>query len=748
MKDWKIGAKFGAAMGVALALLFMVTWIYHATLGKVNDDFNALLQNEVRIGDLTREADSLMLQCRRNEKDFLLRKDLKYQEKFTDSVNRLTATAADIASLARQHGHEQIGAEAETIGRLGKTYQASFNKLVAEMEKIGLDHNSGLQGHFRDQVHNLGKDLGEHQVDDLYTDLLFMRRWEKDFILTGKEKYRERLKTAIATLGADLERNSCTPQAKKTMQAALASYGTAYDQLQQVLGNPTAKEKHYQEMRTQAHVMEDTIKSVLIPKALELLLEIRKHEKDYLMRRDLKYVTKLEKTVAELLGKAENSPADREHVESVRGQLAAYQQSFLQLVAADQLIDTELETLRSTVHQIEPAVEKILQTVEQVVANKTTVTEKEADHRAKISLFLALFTAVVGAFMAFRVVRSITDPIKEAVGFAETMAQGDFTRNLRVDRRDEIGTLTDALNRMRDSLAAMIGDINQGVLTLESSASELTSVAGEMSDAARNSGSKASSVAAAAEQMSSNMNTVAAAMEESSTNIDSVASATEEMNINISSIAANTDEARKRTTLAVGRSEQASDQVNTLGRAAEEISLVIETIAAISDKTNLLALNATIEAARAGVAGKGFAVVANEIKELSHQTANATRDIAEKLKAIQSSTDQTVGDITEVSTAIHQIDMIVGEIAEAVAQQKGATGEITDSIGQTALGIQEVNENVGQASQATGLVAREINEVNASTTEITNSAAQVSSAATALNRLSTQLKEMTNKFRV
>jgi len=354
---------------------------------------------------------------------------------------------------------------------------------------------------------------------------------------------------------------------------------------------------------------------------------------------------------------------------------------------------------------------------------------------------------LVGFGGAFLLVRNITRPLNDGVELATRMAEGDLSRSLETDRRDEVGSLTRALGHMAAGLREMFQELASGMEQLAGSATSLLDVSGQMAEGAEKTTARANTVATAAEEMSVNMSTVAASTEQASSNLTMVASAAEEMSASIGEIAENTERARAVTEQAVSRSSQTSQRVGELGRAAEEIGKVTETITEISEQTNLLALNATIEAARAGEAGKGFAVVANEIKELAKQTASATDEIRARIEGIQTSTHQTVSDIEEISRVIQEVNDIVGAIAAAVEEQTATTREIAENVAQGSMGVQEITGNVAQTSSVSGEIARDIAEVSQSAGEMADGGARIKLSAEELARLAERVRELMGRFK-
>ena len=363
-------------------------------------------------------------------------------------------------------------------------------------------------------------------------------------------------------------------------------------------------------------------------------------------------------------------------------------------------------------------------------------------------LILSVISVVLAFFLAFLIIRSITNPVNRVVALAATLAKGDFTARLDIDQKDEIGLMVKSLNLMAGQLSSMIKEVVDGVKSLSTSSTDLAAVSQQLSTSAHDTADKSGSVAAAAEEMSTNIQSVSAAMEESSSNVSMVASATEEMTATVNEIGQNAEKARSISENAVKQSNLTSEKVIALGESSKKVGKVTETITEISEQTNLLALNATIEAARAGEAGKGFAVVANEIKELARQTAAATVDIKNQIDDMQSTTTSTIHDIQKISEIISDINNVINGIATAVEEQSTATTEIADNISQASQGIAEVNENVAQTSAVVTDITRDIAQINQQSIQVGDGSNQVQRSAQGLSALANQLQNLVKNFKV
>jgi methyl-accepting chemotaxis protein len=361
-------------------------------------------------------------------------------------------------------------------------------------------------------------------------------------------------------------------------------------------------------------------------------------------------------------------------------------------------------------------------------------------------VFAALLLVCVGVSAVLMVIR----PIEAVARSLEDIAQGegDLTTRLDDKRRDEVGRLAHWFNVFVEKLQRIIIEVADNATTMATASQDLSQVSGELSSGATAMSEKAEGVTDASQGMSDNMNSVAAASEQAATNINMVTTAAETMSATIHETAQNSEKARSVADDAVTKVTRTADKVSALGEAAAAIGKVTEVITEISDQTNLLALNATIEAARAGEAGKGFAVVANEIKELASQTAGATSDIRAKIEGIQTSTTETVADITVVSEVIQAVNETVTNIATAVEEQNATTSEIAANVVQASEGIQEVSRNIARTTTTAGEVAGNMGVVNQEAARINSNSGAVENRSQELAVLADKLSSLVGQFKV
>ncbi len=357
--------------------------------------------------------------------------------------------------------------------------------------------------------------------------------------------------------------------------------------------------------------------------------------------------------------------------------------------------------------------------------------------------FVVLLVIIVSYFATARLTKPIRGMVCDLAGF-----DGDLTLRFQVKTKDEIGTLAKWFNVFLEKLQNLLRGVYGETEKVEGSVGQLEDIAATVLEKSQGASQRANAVTSAAEELNNNIGNVAVAMEQSATNVGMVASAAEMMTSNITTIASAVRSAAEISKDGVDQAQQTSVRMGELDEAARAISEVTDTITEISEQTNLLALNATIEAARAGEAGKGFAVVANEIKELAHQTADATGNIRDKIDGVQQTSNASIGAINEIVTIINKINEIIIDVTDSIEQQSTTTQEIAKNIHQVSLGLNEVNENVSQSSVIADSINREIVGVNVAGKEIVEQGEELKEQAASLNELVENLKKMVGMFKV
>ncbi|NTA19454.1 methyl-accepting chemotaxis protein [Agrobacterium tumefaciens] len=277
------------------------------------------------------------------------------------------------------------------------------------------------------------------------------------------------------------------------------------------------------------------------------------------------------------------------------------------------------------------------------------------------------------------------------------LAQGDLSfsvdRPFAPDFEGLRNTMNDALSQMRETLSNVARSTDQ----IDTGTREISQ---------------------SAEDLSKRTEQQAASLEET-------AAALDQITVNVSNAAKRAEEARHAAATASGNAERSgkvvADAVGAMSRiesSSNQISNIIGVIDEIAFQTNLLALNAGVEAARAGEAGKGFAVVAQEVRELAQRSAQAAKEIK---GLIRNSSE-------EVSTGVKLVSE-TGEALRTIQQNIVAVNDhmeaITSSAKEQATGLSEVNSAVNQMDQVTQQNAAMVEETNAASATLAQETARL-----------------------
>ncbi|MBA4343268.1 MAG: methyl-accepting chemotaxis protein [Methylibium sp.] len=318
------------------------------------------------------------------------------------------------------------------------------------------------------------------------------------------------------------------------------------------------------------------------------------------------------------------------------------------------------------------AAEKAAKAVDAVLEARAAESEQALDAHSKactvwvLSLWVAAMA--VGAVLAWRITRSITRPLSEAVALTERVAAGDLGSVIMGNSTDEIGRLLNALRGMNQNLARIVGTVRNSSDSIATGSAQIASGNADLSQRT--------------EEQASALKQTAAAMEELG-----------------SAVKANADSARQASQLAMSASTVAVDGGEVVGQVVEtmrgindsskRIADIISVIDGIAFQTNILALNAAVEAARAGDQGRGFAVVASEVRSLAQRSAQAAKEIktlisasVERVEQGTALVDRAGSTMTEVVSCIKRVADIMGEISRASVEQSQGVSQVGEAVSQ------------------------------------------------------------------
>ena len=345
--------------------------------------------------------------------------------------------------------------------------------------------------------------------------------------------------------------------------------------------------------------------------------------------------------------------------------------------------------------------------LEQALNQASYVEARRGQARAmNMAAVLVVVAIALGGLLGWRIIRSVRQPIEQAVGVAERIASGDLMSPVDSGADDETGRLLRALAAMQERLRRVVAQIRESVDSIRGASADVASGNIDLSRRTETAATSLQETASSLGQLTSNVRMNAQAAVEANRLATSAASIAQ-------------------------RGGQAVDAVvttmNAIGASSRKIADITSVIDGIAFQTNILALNAAVEAARAGEQGRGFSVVAAEVRALAKRSAEAAKEIKELIAASTSSVDTGTRLVADAGSTMVDVVSSVGTVTQII-------GEITAASSEQASGIDQINTAIAHLDNMT--------QQNAGLVE------QSSAAAESLKVQASVLGEMVAVFRL
>lgn len=527
------------------------------------------------------------------------------------------------------------------------------------------------------------------------SDILELRRNEKDFLARKDDKYVDkytnrfqRLSSDIATLKTLFTSYNLETTDINGLSQATDEYRQHFmmlvNQQKQIGYHP--KDGFYGELRDAAHQIESQVKSG-DPSLLIVLLQLRRDEKDFMLRLDPKYIDKFNTHYYEL--KQLMTELRYGDVEVLNN----YHEKFIQLTQASETMGLTPKlgiqgTMRATIHTTEEMLSALIVHSKEEISTTNTLM---------VWILYGAFAAISVVALVVNLVNS--NRILEAISRLRNLMidvehTNDLTKRADDQGKDEIAEMAVHLNQLLQKFESIIIDVNHSVKTLNGATTDLSSSVGDNQQSIEHQLGQAETVTMAVSTLTGTIDGIV-------TNTTDAATKAELTNQNAlngnKGVQATIEQIRHLS----NNLEKSHQEAKKLVNDSEHITKVMDVIRGIAEQTNLLALNAAIEAARAGEQGRGFAVVADEVRTLASRTQDSTKEIETIVDTLQQRSKSMMSLITdcqqqgkESADKASAAGDVLSEITENMASILAMTTSIADAIDNQSHGVMEVNNGV------------------------------------------------------
>ena len=389
------------------------------------------------------------------------------------------------------------------------------------------------------------------------------------------------------------------------------------------------------------------------------------------------------------------------------------------------------------------SMDKLIGIIEGDAADRNTNNHNMYTASRRQVTIISLLGLAIAIILGYIVSVMISKDLNKIVVFADSLSEGDLTKSIDINKRDEIGKLSASLSNAASSIRGLLIEVNNRFYDINSSNENISS-------SAENILSKVNTAYESTKQISKGTQDLSAITEEVNASSEEIRATINEFASSAETSAASVNEIKKRASNIKDKASESIEEGRILyeekyenitkaieeGKVVKDVKIMADSIASIADQTNLLALNAAIEAARAGEMGKGFAVVADEVKALAEQSAAAVTKINDMVMQVEvafnnlSKSGQDVLDymlynmkpiyellmdtgvqyekdaefvnnlVKDTAYSSKQINEIIGEIGNAIQNISATSEESADGSKEISNSIKEINASVNEVSSA------------------------------------------------